>query len=805
MSMHRSSRVVATVIALVVAAATVPVSVIAQASPGPSPAATSPTGAPVSLPSRPRDEDLAAARRVVVSDEPLALDREPDFAGVGEAAAAQVAGMTTSAWRLPALIETFAGDPIPAFELVRDSIAFDAYPGVLRGAEGTLAARAGNAWDRALLLRTLLDEMMLSTRLATGTLDDETALRVARRVLEPVSEPLEDGRAVAAGQVRLGPVTDRATRDYGLLREALGDRVAGMRSLVVDDLAPDLRHHVWVQVRWGSEWLDLDPTLPDAVPGSALTEATETMFEVPDDQVHRVTLRVMAGNLVSGRINEREVLRRTFDAPALTDAQVFLYFQPELEGIGGSIVEALSGAQQWIPVLMVDGETTEGSAFEANHRGTDLFGDPIETSPLTSLRIEVETSLGDETGGLASQALLDRVPASRAGATDLTEEELEPLAADDSGPLVLGAIEQLLVSTGALNPYLQAARRGIAADYVDYLLGNDEDQLAEHSLGDLLYPLAVTNASLVLASEQLSIPSLAEPGRIRGYIAAPRVYLKRSGQDPADPERVAIGTDLLLDDVRVVASDEAAATDGALGAMWYGVLQSALETEDSLGRVGGLDDTSGWLVGTSLAMHQPLTVVSPDDAPTVGSANLREALGTGDLAVVVGDPAAPVAWWTVDPGSGETDARLDPAAGDLSAHAVSPVAEADGRDGLVAIINGGHRPPVVNRGGAGGANTWYANRDGSITRAPRDSGWTPPRDPPGGRPPGGRPPGGQPPGRPPGGQPAGPPASRCGGGSEYVTLVGCVSLPMAWALRIGLSLAVMTIVSEVVWILATAP
>jgi hypothetical protein len=239
--------------------------------------------------------------------------------------------------------------------------------------------------------------------------------------------------------------------------------------------------------------------------------------------------------------------------------------------------------------------------------------------------------------------------------------------------------------------------------------------------------------------------------------------------------------------------------------MWYGVLQSALETEDALGRAGGLDDTSGWLVGTSLAMREPLRVVSSEDAPGVGSPALRQSLEAGDLAVVVGDPAASVAWWTVDPVSGKTDARLDPAAGDLSARAARPLVASDDHDGLVAIINGGHRPPVIHRGGGGGGNVWYANRDGSITRAPRDSGWTPPRDPPGGRPPGGRPPGGQPPGRPPGGQPAGPPASRCGGGSEYVTLVGCVSLPMAWALRMGLSLAVLTIVGEVVWILATAP
>ena len=802
MNVRRVSRSVGLLVAFAVASGTLPWSVLAQ-SPDPS---STPATVPAPLPARPGDEGLAAAADTPVSDEPLALDPEPDFAGVGEAAAVQVAGMTTSQWRLPALMDSFAGDPVPAFEFVRDSIAFDAYPGVLRGVEGTLAARAGNAWDRALLLRTLLDDMMLSTRLATGRLDDATAERVARRVLEPVAVPLEDGRGVAESQVRLGAVTDRATRDYGLLREALGDRVGDMRSLVVDDLVPDVRDHVWVQVRWGTEWLDLDPTLPDAVPGTTLTAATATTSEVPDERIDRVTLRVLVGNLGSGSVTEQPVLSQTFDASTVADQQVFLYFQPELEGIGGSIVEALSGVEQWNPVLIVDGETTEGQPFEASSRGTDLFGDPTETNPLATLRVEVTTSRGDQPIRTASQVLLDRVPAGRVGATDLTEEELAPLPADDAGPLALGVIEQLLVSTGGLSPYLQAARRGIAADYVDYLLGNDEDQLAEHALGDLLYPLGVANASLVLASEQLSVPSLDAPGRIRAYVAEPRAYLKRTGQDPTDAQRVAFGTDLLLDEVRVVATDPAAASDGALGAIWYGALQSALETEDGLGRVGGADDTSPWLVGTSLAMGEPLTVVAPGDTGGVGSPALRDALTVGDLAVVAGDPATAEAWWTVDPASGTTHAGLDAGAGGATGNgaSVDVTSWTDGRETQVAIINGGHRPPVVHRGGAGGANTWYANRDGSITRAPRDSGWTPPRDPPGGRPPG-QPPGGRPPGGRPPGQPAGPPASRCGGGSEYVTLVGCVSLPMAWALRMGLTIAVTTILGEVVWILATAP
>ena len=64
---------------------------------------------------------------------------------------------------------TYDVDAIVAF--VRDRIHYEAYAGVLRGARGTLLARAGNATDQAVLLGALLDAARVNWRYATGALD----------------------------------------------------------------------------------------------------------------------------------------------------------------------------------------------------------------------------------------------------------------------------------------------------------------------------------------------------------------------------------------------------------------------------------------------------------------------------------------------------------------------------------------------------------------------------------------------------------------------------------------------------------
>lgn len=59
----------------------------------------------------------------------------------------------------PASIVMIVGnEPARLAEWVRKRVAYEPYAGVVRGAEGTLAAKAGGDWDRAVLLQALLAE-----------------------------------------------------------------------------------------------------------------------------------------------------------------------------------------------------------------------------------------------------------------------------------------------------------------------------------------------------------------------------------------------------------------------------------------------------------------------------------------------------------------------------------------------------------------------------------------------------------------------------------------------------------------------
>src|SRR5690554_4304543 len=66
------------------------------------------------------------------------------------------------------------------YRWVRDTIAFEPYAGSLRGVQGTLIARSGNAVDQALLTRELLRRAGHTTRFASGRLHDSDAAEVLR-------------------------------------------------------------------------------------------------------------------------------------------------------------------------------------------------------------------------------------------------------------------------------------------------------------------------------------------------------------------------------------------------------------------------------------------------------------------------------------------------------------------------------------------------------------------------------------------------------------------------------------------------
>jgi transglutaminase-like putative cysteine protease len=577
-------------------------------------------------------------------DLPEVLDADPLIAAANAAADA----LPADRWEVDALASTLAGQADGAFTFVRDAIGFDPYAGVLRGAEGTLAARAGNSWDRALLLVALLRTNGETARIAEGVLDPTTADAVLDRALDAPSSPLPGAGQHGITLPLATAVQARATRDLALLEPAF------VPPLLDPTTAPDDRaealaaigRHAWVQVERDGAWVDLDPTLVDAVPGAALTTATATYDEVPDDALAAVTVRLVRDSLVNDAPETATVLEATLPAASAADQQVLLYFGPSSGGGGGLL--SVGGPDVVIPVLSVGGDTTLGTEFIVSaSEGGGLLGGTTDTD-LVRLILEVDsvTPAGETVTG--RQVLLDRAtPEARAAGTIAQAELLPP--SDPLLPDELRAIRHLLVSTGGVSPRATNIQRAWGA-WTGATQAADPAAIADTSVEHAYWPAGIVDQELVVGSELAVLPGVDDT-EVRAFAAQPRVYVVSAGTDPVDPTRLATTIDLLIDPVRVLAHDGAPADAAARHRAWYGVLQSALETEHGLAAATVFDPADRDIVGASLAITgAPLTAVAPGataDLPVGTPATLAQAVADGSGVIVAGDPAAARAWWEV--------------------------------------------------------------------------------------------------------------------------------------------------------------
>jgi hypothetical protein len=66
--------------------------------------------------------------------------------------------------------------------------------------------------------------------------------------------------------------------------------------------AEELERHVWIQMGSGSEWVDLDPTLPGGAPGTVMAGAVRPLGPIPDELRHVVTIAVVAETMTGGML-----------------------------------------------------------------------------------------------------------------------------------------------------------------------------------------------------------------------------------------------------------------------------------------------------------------------------------------------------------------------------------------------------------------------------------------------------------------------------------------------------------------------
>jgi len=648
------------------------------------------------------------------------------------------------------LAAALAGDPLAAFAYVRDDIALDPYEGSLRGPLGVLGARAGSSADKAVLLVELLRAMGIEARFAFGTLDASAVERLRAAALQPLVAADDDlalARLVGLSPAALERLAARARRDFAWLWAAAGERLT---PTPLDDLSP---RHVWVQALIDGTWTDLDVSLPDLAPGDTVAAFEESADALPEDLVHAVEIELVAESFDGDALSSATLLQRRFSAPEGSQTHVFLTFAPAdtegAAGIGSSITEALGAKTAFQPLLLFGEEVEVGAvptrlpAGESGGAQAFFFGEEEEEGPeLTALYLDVTLHAPGAAPATRRRVLLDRVAPAARETGSATADDLAAVVREDEVPLVYRAIHQIIVSTGGANPHQTALGLAMAVDFLGTHMATEE-AFAEMSLPEQLWPVGAFNDALLLASERLAMVALNDRADLRFFAGRPRITIVSLHPAEIDGEPgLSFAFDFLHDSVEAVAAAEVAPAAVAERRLWYGVLQSALETTVAELRVLALAPEGREVLSTSTEMSADLAVLDGGAVEGKGApAAVRDAIAEGELVIANAGarPAKLSTWWTVDPTDGSARAVLAP--------------------GLGGIEGGGRIPPGSSyaRPGAAVVESHYVDDQG-YRLVKKSAG------------------------------------RSCRAGPEYLTILGCVSLPGA----MGVGMAYALIVGEIV-------
>jgi hypothetical protein len=242
-----------------------------------------------------------------------------------------------SQFDLDALLDKLDYDPDQIIRFVSGEIAFEQYPGLLRGAKGTLMSRAGNALDQSVLLATLLKDAGADARILRGTLSPSDARRLLDRMFLPRSPrpPIGDEQAMEAALAKLGggaadatTATSGATDPFAELRAQMSPLYATAQETTEDfqrrlsaagialgdpemprKLTTEAQDYFWVQYRLGAAggWETVHPAFgKDHAP--AVQRSQTIADSVPEELQQRVRFEVEIEQQLGGRLIRKKVM-----------------------------------------------------------------------------------------------------------------------------------------------------------------------------------------------------------------------------------------------------------------------------------------------------------------------------------------------------------------------------------------------------------------------------------------------------------------------------------------------------------------
>ncbi len=214
-------------------------------------------------------------------------------------------------------------EPETIVNWVRENIYFEQYPGLLRGAQGTLMSRAGNALDQAVLLATLLRDAGYEVQIKQGQLSEAQAkdllanmassnqietpigdLEQIEKILTQIAElgavpeqNIEQAIEELGGKSfsnELNPLTEKAKSESQILLQILDDANVELSDSLEQGFVVEAQDYFWLEYRLdpSEDWQEVHSAFKEGTPKNL--EATNTFTEtIPETLQHRLRFQVL--------------------------------------------------------------------------------------------------------------------------------------------------------------------------------------------------------------------------------------------------------------------------------------------------------------------------------------------------------------------------------------------------------------------------------------------------------------------------------------------------------------------------------
>ena len=576
-------------------------------------------------------------------------------------------------------------DPVRIFNYVRDQIAYESYTGCLRGPRGTLLALAGNSVDRASLLANMLQHAGQRVRYAHGRLPEPLARELVTSMWAERPRPkfsAKQGQPSSAGKDALNNLLVRFKHDYLLIRDQLKRATLPSDSRSVPDLnalVKETQDHYWVQWSKNGSWIDLDPSFGDSSPGTKYAPVAGVFDDFPETLFQQVKIRVRLEEYTGVRVSSRVVFTRALKTSDLSGLDVVLSHNPEnwkgpAMGLASALASAIEDTGRVKPVLHIGrSDWSSGEPFYPKQPSSSGMGGVFNAlagigtrkdAPIASAEwLEFEFIAPNGTTETLSREIFDLVGAERrALGQPLSSDELRSRTEGEAAFDTTRQIYSMLFTTGRIEAeHIFNAAVPLSA--------------GENDAIDVRPLLLLLNLTAAVASDAL-LPSPGRPGlrSVLFYPDSPRLFITDLSTRSRMPQ---LRIDLRRDQSRAVAL-QSQADEVFYARVFRGVVDGALERTSieylaAVARRKGLQP--GVVISTSAVFDQAQAArVSPMLLKTVAQldpklpgntrARMREALEKGYLLIVpdkqvkLADQLC-LAWWQLDPRSGDTIAVTD--------------------------------------------------------------------------------------------------------------------------------------------------